>query len=294
MAVAFWHSRSTFDRCEICFASLATASSALTAALPLERKQLPATATCIFAILLALSKWRSKRIEESDKSAKVKREQDQQVTWSKAFEALKIENESGKQRALDEIAVIREKFDNQLRTAIRAILEDFHERYFRGESDEEKHKHRTTLFTCVESEGDPTREKRLAIYVRIGVHPNSRCSWPVDDNDLGRCRGVAGKIWFHGSGNVTSADCDWPSDESDLVQQAAYAKSLAITVDEAKALNVKSKVFTGARIMARGQKWGVILLDSLKDSHIVDKAGKRQLLAQCSNLISSIVSRMEL
>jgi hypothetical protein len=293
MIVAFWRSKSTFDRCEIFFASLAMASSALTAALPPAHKQLPAAATGILAILLALSKWRSKRIEETEKSARAKREQDEQAAWAKALQSLRSENEAEKQRGLDEIAAVREKLDNQLRTAVRAILEDFHDRYFRGEADEEKHKHRTTLFTCVESNGNPTREKRLTIYVRIGIHENSQCSWLVDDNDLEKCRGVAGKIWFHGAGNVTSADCDWPSDESDLIQKAAYARSLGITVDEAEALHVKSRVFTGARIMARGQKWGVILLDSLKDSHISDKSPKKQLLAQYANLISSIVNRME-
>ncbi len=188
---------------------------------------------------------------------------------------------------------IREKLDNQLKTTLKIVLQDFHNRYFRREADEEKHKHRTTLFTCVESGGNPAREKHLAIYARIGIHQNSNCTWPVDDDDLERCRGVAGKIWFHGSVNVTSANCEWPSDESDGVGQSAYAKSLGMTVDEAKALNVKSIDFTGARIMARGRRWGVILLDSLKEGHIEDKRAKKQMLDQCVRLISSIVDGME-
>jgi hypothetical protein len=66
------------------------------------------------------------------------------------------------------------------------------------------------------------------------------------------------------------------------------------TVNESEALNVKSIHFVGARIMARGERWGVLLLDSAKDGHITDNRLKKQLLAQYANLISSIIDRMEL
>jgi hypothetical protein len=293
MAVALWRSKSAFDKVEIGFAYAATISAAATTLLPPEQKTISAGFTCVFALIVALSKWRSKTIDEREKLARAKQESDDKTALSKALSVLKSDAEAEKLNSLNEVAAIRDKLNNQLRTAIRVVLEDFHDRYFHREADKEKHKHRTTLFTCVESNGNPGRDKRLIIYVRIGVHRESQSSWPVDDDDLERCRGVAGKIWFHGSGNVTSTDCDWPSDEANVAQKAAYASSLGITVDEAQALRVKSKVFTGARIMARDRKWGVILLDSVKDGHITDATDKRKLLAQYTNLISSIVNRME-
>jgi hypothetical protein len=294
MTVAFWRSKSFFDRCEIGSALLATLSAASTAALPLDRKTESAAFTACCALFLALSKLRSKSIEDREKREKANRELAEQASWSKTFETLKNANESERLNALNEIAKVRNEFDNQLKNAIKVILQDFHERYFRREANQEKYKHRTTLFTCVECEGNSTREKRLTIYARIGVHGDSRCAWPVDDNDPEKCRGVAGKIWFHGSGNVTSADCDWPTEGDAWAEQAAYAKSLGVTVDEARALNVKSRVFLGSRIMARGQKWGVILIDSVKEGQISDTGSQKQLLAQYTSLISSIVDRMEL
>ncbi len=293
MAVAFWHSKTLFDRCEIFFASGAGLSSALTAALPPAHKQIPAIVTAAFASLVGFSKWRSKAIESYENSARIERENNERDAWSKTLSRLKAENEAEKQGALEEIASFREKFDNQLKVAIGVILEDFHEKYFRGEHEEERHKHRTILFTCVESGSDDTRQKRLVVYARVGVHKESRSTWLVDDNDLEKCRGVAGKIWFHGAAIVTSTDLDWPPDESSSLQRAAYATSLGITMAEAEALNVKSTVFTGARIMAGGKKWGVLLLDSMKDGYITDKSGKKLLLGQCASLISAIVARME-
>jgi hypothetical protein len=294
MVVALWRSKPFFDRCEIGLAMLAAVTAAIMQLTPADRKQIPASVVGISAVAIGLSKWRSKKIEETEKLAKAGKELIDQETWSKTFKALEHEKEAQRQEACDEIAKIRSDYDSQLKNAIAIILEDFHDRYFRREADHEKYKHRTTLFTCVECNGESAREKRLAIYVRIGIHGDSRCTWPVDDNDPEKCRGVAGKIWFHGSGNTTSTDCEWPVASEDPVQMAAYARSLGITVDEARALKIKSRVFAGARIMARGQKWGVLLLDSAKEGHISDERTKKQLLSQCASLISEMVDRMKL
>ena len=106
------------------------------------------------------------------------------------------------------------------------------------------------------------------IYARSGVYKDSSCSWQIDDNDPDKCHGVAAKIWFHQTGGVTTAACDWPTEPNKHIQKAEYALSVGITIDEAEKLNVKSKVFTGALIQSQGRKWGVILLDSLKEGHI--------------------------
>ena len=87
--------------------------------------------------------------------------------------------------------------------------------------------------------------------------------------------------------------CNWPSTD-DLASKMRYANSLGISLDEAESLNVKSMVFAGARIMARDQKWGVILLDSLKAGQIVDSSYQRKLLGECASLISSLLNRVDI
>lgn len=112
-------------------------------------------------------------------------------------------------------------------------------------------------------------------------------------SDANKCHGIAGKIWFHGMGNVHTAVCEWPSN-GDAVLKAQYASSLEMTVPEAESLNVRSKVFTGAQIVAKDQKWGVILLDSLKDDLIKDQNYEKTLIANYSELISTIINKVDI
>jgi len=237
-----------------------------------------------------LAKLRTKKIEDHEKIKKA--EQDQLVTdeHRQAIDRIEKESRAEKERFDRELAEAQMKSSSVVKDMIGAILEDFHAKYFRKEAREERHKHRATLFFCVESEGNSGREKKLVIFARAGPHKDSTCSWPIDDNHLEKCRGVAGQIWFHGVGRAKTAACDWPSD-GNPIEKARYAESMGLTVDEAEALNVKSKVLTGAEIIVRGQKWGVLLLDSLKEGHITDGTYEKQLVDQCAALISSVLGR---
>src|SRR5438270_609271 len=69
-----------------------------------------------------------------------------------------------------------------------------------------------------------------------------------------------------------------------------YAGSLDISVTEAEALNVKSRVFAGAPVLVGGRKWGVLLLDSLKDGFIADTAHKKGLLNRYTELIGRVLT----
>jgi hypothetical protein len=56
---------------------------------------------------------------------------------------------------------------------------------------------------------------------------------------------------------------------------------------------LKSIAFTGSRIEVRGERWGVLLLDSQKDGHIIERGTKKKLLDEYTVLISSVLSKLE-
>jgi hypothetical protein len=170
-----------------------------------------------------------------------------------------------------------------------AILTDMHEIYFSQEAGHEKYKHRATLFVCTERDGGAGKGKHLAIFARAGVYPASNRTWPLDDSHPDGCRGVAGKIWYHGITDIKVAVCDWPQD-GNRVDKERYAASLDITVEEAEALNVKSRAFAGAPVIVGGRKWGVLLLDSLKDGFITDTPRKKGLLNRYTDLTGRVLT----
>jgi hypothetical protein len=175
--------------------------------------------------------------------------------------------------------------------AVRAILKQMREEYFSDEAGPEKYKHRVTLFVCVERDDGANKGKCLVIFARSGVHSDSSCTWRLDDNHPKDCRGVAGKVWYHNTTIVTTAACDWPTD-GNLRVKYEYASSLEISVAEAEALNVKSRAFAGAPVVVRGRKWGVLLLDSLKDGFIADTAHKKGLLNRYTQLIGDVLTEV--
>jgi hypothetical protein len=294
MVVGIWNSKSFLDRCEVYGAWVAGGLTALAVLLPDNLKIWPPILAFLVASVVTMSKLRSKKIDETEKFITARQDRDTRESWRRTVSRLESEAEAQEHRRNRELDELRDTYQARIKRVIGVVLEDLHAKYFRNEKNsEEAHKHRTTLFACVDDEGNTENRKRLVIYSRCGRYPNSTCSWPVDDNDPEKCRGVAGKIWFHGSTNVTTAACEWPSDPKDSVDKARYSDSLSITVDEAEKLNVRSKVFTGVRIMVRGRRWGVILLDSAKDGHIQDKKYEKLPLSEYAVLISSILDRME-
>ncbi len=172
---------------------------------------------------------------------------------------------------------------------VRAILDRMRDEYFATEAGAEKFKHRVTLFVCEEYDGSAGTQKRLAIFARSGVHLNSKCTWQLDDNHPDGCRGVAGKIWYHSITDMKVAECDWPGD-NDRVLKARYAESMGVTIEEAETLNVKSRAFAGAPVLVAGRKWGVLLLDSLKDGLIADNSYKKGLLNTYTQLIGRVLT----
>jgi hypothetical protein len=283
---------SFWNRCEYAFTALSAGFSALTAIQTQDYKRIPASFAFAFACFVAVAKWQSSKIGEQEKHDKAEQEQMSRERDEEHAEQLRREMQAEDERRNRELAEIRGKHVDAVKKMMGAILEEFHRKYFRKEAQVEWYKHRVTLFHCVEIDSDTGKDKRLRIFARAGVYKDSGCSWPVDDNDPDKCRGIAALIWFHGVGRVRTAACDWPTN-GDAIEKARYAESLGITVDEASALNVKSRSFTGARITARGQKWGVLLLDSLKEDHINDKQHEKSLLEQYTELISSVLDRME-
>jgi hypothetical protein len=273
--VSFFKRRSFWDKLDFIAVVVAAISGAVTAAVPADSKAIPAVFVCLSGIAAATGKFVSKLLENREKTGKATQEAQER-------------EERGR-----EANQLREKYAAQAKRIVEAILERMRSEYFRNEKDEAKYMHRATLFICVEADLVSGHGKHLAIFARAGVHKDSTRTWPLDDNDPGKCRGVAGKIWFHGvNTGVSVADCDWPTG-GDPEGKARYAKSLDITVEEAEGLNVRSKIFTGAPIMAKGRKWGVLLLDSRKEGHIKHDQYERTMLDRYAELLGAVLEGIE-
>lgn len=291
MSQYFWKRRAAWDYGEIAFVFLATSCAVVSSFVRQDFQRWTSGLSLLFALGTAVAKFGSVRTREIE--SKIKAEQDERA---KELQRQEVEDCERRLRVYKEsfdrdLAVANAKTESTVQNVMGAIWDDFHAKYFRNESQEEKHKHRVTLFTCVESEEGSAKDKRLVIFARSGPHKSSTRSWPIDDDYLEKCRGVAGQIWFHGVGKVITAACDWPTD-GNTVEKSRYARSMGLTMDEAEALNVKSRVVTGAEIIVRGRKWGVIVLDSLKEGHIIDGSYEKKLLGQCSDLIVSVLSKI--
>jgi hypothetical protein len=248
-----WSRRDAPDLWEYVSAVISVFCSAWAALAPAEKKTLPAVLAALAGVSTLTAKFASRKMEQQAKAG------------------------------------MEARARSQMKRTVSAILEEMRQEYFAHEAGDEKYKHRITLFVCVESDGGTNGAKHLAIFARSGVHLDSQCTWPVDDNHPTGCRGVAGKIWYHNITDIKIALCDWPRD-NDQTLKVQYAQSLEISVEEAEALNVKSRAFAGAPVLVNGKKWGVLLLDSLKDGFIADNAHKKGLLNRYTELIGRVLT----
>jgi hypothetical protein len=196
-------------------------------------------------------------------------------------------DEKSKAEHRQEIDRIRNAADQQGKRVMECLLGHLSTLYFAGEEQTEKYKHRVTLFVVQRTEAGG---KQLAVFARAGVYRDSTITWPLDDNDPGKCRGVAGKIWFHRSERLLVTSKEW--DDEDPVKQAAYAKSLEIEVAEAARLRVKSKEFFGMPVIVNQVCVGVLLLDSGKTGQITDSGDKRSLFEQYLQLAQAVLSEV--
>ena len=265
---AFWSRRPFWDKTEFVCAvltALAAASATSFAAFP----SLPsawrfgsASATFLFAAALAACKWRAKVLDDREKAA-----------------------------ARAEIEALRNRYASQTQRAIFWVLERLRRAFFRvGEEDTP----RATLFVCREPQPEANLGKRLCIYVRAGVYQDSERAWALDDNEVTRCCGLAGYVWFVQRTEFRSAACDWPAD-GNAEQKAAYAQSLDMTVEEAEALHVKAQTLIATLIEVNGVKWGVLVLDCRKAVTIPTSPTSTQhrLLNFSAAIVSSILREAE-
>jgi hypothetical protein len=262
-----WTRRDAPDLCEYAFAGAGVILIACASLADPVWKAILGASAGFTGIATLISKFVSKRRDDEEKKAKEQAERQ--------------EREARETRVRSLTARI-----------VRPVLDEMRQRYFAKETDTEKHKHRLTLFVCVESDATTGRAKHLAIFARSGVHLDSPRTWALDDNNPDGCRGVAGKIWFHGVTDMKIAVCDWPLD-GNREDKERYAASLDITVAEAETLNVKSRAFAGAPIFVGRRKWGVLLLDSLKEGFITDTPQKKGLLNRYTNLLECILTEAE-
>lgn len=177
----------------------------------------------------------------------------------------------------------------------RELLRHMHDDFFDKGGVADEFKHRITLFVCEEGDGTDGSKKRLKVFARRGGDENSQTAWPVDDSDPTKCRGLAGLIWYNGTNEFFDAGWDWDDAGSDI-QKAGYAKALGMTVGEATALTVKAKYFAGAVVMVGGNRWGVLLIDSVSDWIEKTGPGKRRQQAQIVRyalLLSTVLEQVK-
>jgi hypothetical protein len=185
----------------------------------------------------------------------------------------------------------REKQASFAARACLPVLEYLRSQAFGVVEESDMHLHRVTLFRCVAAEDGTLR---LVVFARAGLHPESTTAWPVDPNHRGRCRGPAGWVWYHRSFQNREATVEWK--DGDLRVQEEYARSLGITLQEAEGLNVKSRAFAGVPVTVKGQRWGVLLLDTC----VVGGIGrgpstlgkKRALLQRVADLLRSLLEEV--
>jgi len=172
------------------------------------------------------------------------------------------------------------------RKVIRAIVDALHAEYFAAVRASKKHEHRVTLFrrkrlwrTCLWGQ-------YLVVYIRSGTHPRSGARFRVDDN-MARCEGFAGRIWYIDATLPPVIVPPWSNDAADAAGRQAYADAGNVTIDQARRLNLKSRSFTGTIIRIGGDRWGVLLVDSLLTVHVTND--KNLILQRYAALLEKVL-----
>lgn len=175
----------------------------------------------------------------------------------------------------------------------RELLRYMHDDFFDKGGVADEFNHRITLFVC--EEGDGGSEKCLKVFARRGGDEKSQTAWAVDDSDPTKCRGIAGLIWYNGTAEFFDAGWDW-DDNGGEAQKAGYAKALGMTPGEVATLSVKARYFAGAVVMVGGTRWGVLLIDSVRDWIQKTVPGKRRQQEQIGRyalLVSSLLEQVK-
>jgi hypothetical protein len=234
---------------------------------------IPATLVGMIALTAA---YVSKRCDDRDKAEKAKGEQ-----------AERERHQAEIHRAQEEGKVARSEMASLTQRIVRQVLESARVTFFADGDDGEKYKLRATLFRCV---GDSASGKRLVIYARAGASESSQREWQVVDDVPENCGGLAGYIWCIESARIVEAPCGWPQD-GNAGDKEKYAAALRMTLAEADSLRTKSVCFGGTVVEVGGEKWGVLLLDSLKAGHLRDTrtGGHKRILAQFAFLLGRIL-----
>ena len=138
---------------------------------------------------------------------------------------------------------------------VGAVLEALYAEYFTKVEDDDRVNHRATVFVC---SPHPNGGKQLVIYRRAGRYQESPTVWRVDPDDGTKCEGVAGLIWYLRTRRTVELP-DWAEDRD---RKAEYAAKGNVSLAQAEALKIKSKVLSGTVIVVNYERWGVLILDS--------------------------------
>lgn len=159
------------------------------------------------------------------------------------------------------IALTRLRSETKYR--LKAVLDIIRDSYFRGTPETEKHLNRVTLFRRTKG--------TLVPFCRSGTaHQRGSQKFAIDDDHEERNEGIAGKAWFT-SGSVTKNDLPEPPGQWDNndARCKAYAEAGNLPIAKAAKLRVKAQSIHATVIRThRGERWGVLVLDSAKRGQI--------------------------
>jgi len=175
---------------------------------------------------------------------------------------------------------------SQQKAIIQAILDTARDEALAGVKDNLKHQHRLTLFRCQRLWRRLLIGRYLAVHVRSGPHSQTRRLFRVGDRDVD-CEGIAGWIWYIDAAIPRTQLLAWPDDPNDAAGQQAYADAGRLSLEKARSLNVKARVFWGSIIRVNGEKWGVLLLDSRVTTDLGEVA--ERILQHCATLLNKVL-----
>ena len=165
-----------------------------------------------------------------------------------------------------------------LRRAVQVIVEEFRRAAFssRGGSEDD---HRVTLYTARPKCWWKLPRWRNSVLVPVArsghLTQSSTTSWPIGDESK-NCFGVAGHAWASADGEYGVADLPDINDSASDADFKEYAERTFVPEAWCRERFAKGKSFPrsmlGFQLRVGGERWGVVVLDSLEPTGIAERA----------------------
>jgi len=153
----------------------------------------------------------------------------------------------------------QEYLNPESKLRLKAALDLLLDVYFSGVPPNERYFNRATLFKANNG------HSKLKPYCRSGTQYQTDIQpLAISDDDEGHNEGIAGQAWFRNAnaGTTNLPECPNPWSDNDSSCQS-YARQGLLPMQKAMRLHVKSRSLLATPVRNfRGEKWGVLVLDS--------------------------------